>query len=102
MHADAECDPCVFWQIPIGFSYSLLDLNRGPQRTHGAAELGQHTVSDQLHQTAPVSSQRRFQSFAAMHLKALQRPALVAAHQPGVADDVRRQDRGQPSLLTRQ
>ena len=49
MHANAERDPCVFWQFAIGFSYSLLDLNRRPQSVHGAAELGQHTISSQLH-----------------------------------------------------
>src|SRR6516165_9612599 len=47
-------------------------------------------------------SDLRVNEFVPQSFQGRQRAALIAAHQAGVADDIRRHDRGQPALLARQ
>jgi hypothetical protein len=95
--ADAEHELAVVSQLGITAGDLLLPGDTAAHRLHGARELGHHAVSggaedaavvthDQIANDLAVSGERR------------QRALLVGTHQPGVAGDVGREDRGQLAL----
>ena len=102
VQADPEHDGGVLGLVPVGLGHGLLELDGRAQRIDGAGELDQCTVAGQLDQPAAVAGQCRLEPLLAMLPQARKRAALVAAHQAGVADDVRSDDRRQSALLTSQ
>ena len=88
--------------VDVGLGHGLLKLDSGAQRINGAGELDQGTVTSQLDQATSVFGQHGIEVFRAVLPQARQRPALIAPHQAGVADNVCSNDCRQFALLTSQ
>ena len=101
MQAHTEHESGICWLVAVGLGHGLLELDGGTQRINGAGELDQSTIAGQLDQAPSVFRQNRIEVFRAVLSQARQRPALVAPHQAGVADNVRSNDCRQFALLTR-
>ena len=95
VQADAEHDGGVLGLVPVGLGHGLLELDGGAQRIDGAGELDQRAVAGQLDQPAAMAGQHRLEPLLAMLPQPRKRAALIPAHQPRVAHDIRRKDRRQ-------
>ena len=98
VYADAIVEPFVGGQAGIARGHTLLDLDRAPHGVDHARELGQHAVARRLDEAASVLGDFRADHFTIVRLEGGQRPFLVGAHQPRIAGNVGRQDRGQSAL----
>src|SRR5215471_8678224 len=100
MQTDTKYDPLCFGPFRIHFVYGLLELNRCRQRVACASKFYERPITHQLDQPAPVSRKRWFEAAPPMLTQSRQRSALVAPHQAGVADNIRREHRRQFALVT--
>jgi hypothetical protein len=102
MQAHPKDDGGVLGLSVIGVSRGLLELDGSTQRINCADELDQSPVAGQLDPTTSVLRQHGIEVPGTVLTQARQRPALVAPHQAGVADNVCSNDCRQFTLLTRQ
>jgi hypothetical protein len=72
----------------------------GAQRIDSAGKVEQSAIPGQLDQPTSVFGEYGIEVFGPVLAQARQRPALVATHKAGVADNVGGQSRRQFSLLT--
>jgi hypothetical protein len=72
-----------------------LDLDRAAHRVDDARELDEQPVARGLDDASLVLGDLAVDQLRTMRLEALERTLLVDAHQPAVADDVRREDGAQ-------
>ena len=94
--ADAELDAPIGWHIGIAFGHAALDFDGAAHSIDDADEFHQHAVAGGLDDAAPVLGDLGIDQFLAMRLELAKRAFLVDAHQPAVAGDVARENRGQP------
>ena len=78
-----------------------MDFGGAGDRVDHARELDQHAVARELDDAALVLGDLAVCHLAPMRLERGQRPGLVVAHQPAVADHVGGKDRGQSSFHCR-
>jgi len=96
--ADAEHDALILRRRRIAAHHPPLHGERAADRVDDASELDQHAVARGLDDVAAVAGDRGVDELATVCLERSQGADLVDAHQPAIADDVRRQDRREPAL----
>ena len=79
----------------VAIDHAGLDRDGAAHGLDRAGEIDQQAVAGALDDTSPVRGDVRLDQFAEMRLEPAQRAFLVVAHEPAVADDVSRQDRGE-------
>jgi hypothetical protein len=100
--ADAKRDPIVDRNIRIAFRHAALDVDRAHDGIDHAWEFEQQAVAGRLDDPAAVFGDPGVDQRPQMQLERRQRPALVATHQAGEADDIGRDNRRQPSQIAHQ
>ena len=98
--ADAKRDPLSLRDIGVAGGHGRLDLDRARNGVDHAGELDQRTVAGRLERAAAMLERRRLEDVATHRLEPRQGPLLVGLHQPGIADDVRREDGDETALHT--
>jgi hypothetical protein len=88
--ADAEPDAPVFGLARLALRHAVLDRDRALDRVDGAGELDQGAVARELDHAAAVLIDQRLDEVLAVGPKPRMRRGFVLAHQPAVADHVRR------------
>ena len=96
--ADPEHDVAVLGGVAVGVRHAALDLDGALDGIDRAAEFHQHAVAVHLEDAALVPGDDRFDHGAAPALERGQRAGLVLLHEPGIADHVRGDDRGDATL----
>ncbi|HEY3681194.1 MAG TPA: hypothetical protein VGL45_20970 [Bradyrhizobium sp.] len=91
MHPDAKFDPELGRHAGVLARHFLLDNDRATRGIDHAGELGQHAVSGVLDDAAAMAGDRRVHQRLSECLQLGNRAFLVAAHQPAIAGNVRRQ-----------
>src|SRR4051794_25829940 len=99
--ADAEADLLVLGDARLALGHAALDGDGTGDRVDDAAELAQHAIAHELDNPAVVLGQEWLEELLAVRLEAGERAGLVMAHEPRVADHVRRQDGGEPPIDAR-
>ena len=102
MNTDAKYHPLRIGLVGIQLRNCLLEFDRRAQGVHRTRELGQDAVANQLDNASAIPGHGRFQAVAAPFLQTKQRAGLVAAHELGVTNDIRRHDRREFASLSRQ
>ena len=88
MDADAEFDAPVLRHVDIALAHPALDLGGTGDGVHHARELDQHAVAGDLDDAALMLGDLGVRHLAAVRLERCERPSLVEAHEPAVADHV--------------
>ena len=100
--ADAKDDAAVLGNVDVPLLHGRLQVHGAVHRVDRAGKLHQQPVAGRLDEPPAVVGDPGVDEFAPERLQGRERTALVAPHQAGIADDVRRHDRCQPALLARQ
>ena len=95
---DAELDLTVPRGIGFALRHRALDVGRAFHGIDGAGEFGQQSVSRTLHDSAVVPFDGGIDQLGPQGLLARQGVSLVRLHEPGEADHVEREDRGEPAF----
>lgn len=94
VYADAERHLAVFRVVFGSFGHRCLDLNGALDRFDGAGELGQKPITRFLNDMALMFGDRGLEDFVKVRRHSGQGSRLINTHEPAVADDIRRQNRG--------
>ncbi len=95
----AEIDPEAELDAGLGaLGHRRLPLGRATHRIDDAGELDEQSVAGGLDDAAVMRGDGRVDQFAAQCLQPRQRALLVRPHQPRIAGDIAREDRGEPAL----
>ena len=97
MHADAELEPPVGGQVPIGSGEPRLCLDGALDGFYGAGELGEDAIASGVGDPTAVLGNKTIHGLAAGGQK-VQSPDLVRTHEPGIAGHVRREDGSELAL----
>jgi hypothetical protein len=92
---DAEIDAAILAQAGVALGHAALNFDGAAHRVDDAGELDEQPVARGLDDAPLVLGDLAVDQLRAMRLEALERVLLVDAHQPAVADDVRREDGAQ-------
>src|SRR5580700_6313488 len=76
----------------------MLDRRRADDRVDDARELDEKAIARGLDDPAAVPGDRGVEKIAAQGFEGTQRADLVRAHEAAVADDIRRENGGEPPL----
>ena len=95
MDADAELDAAVLGHAGVALDHRVLDFDRAAHGVDHAAELDERAVAGALDHAPVVHGDRRVDEVAAQRPQPRERAILVRAGEPGEADDVGGQDRGE-------
>ena len=94
MHADAEQHALLLAQRVVEAGHPLLDVDRGGDRRHGRAELGQHGVARRADQAATADVDGRAPDLDLGRLEMTEGACLRAFHHPGESGEVGMDDGG--------
>jgi hypothetical protein len=93
-----KADALVIRQIGAAILHPLLHHDGTAHGIDNRCELDQHAVAGGLEDASAVLVDQRIDQFTPMALENGERPFLVRAHQPRIADDIGAEDRRQPPL----
>jgi hypothetical protein len=96
--ANPECDPPILGRLGLAPGHRLLHLDRAPDGTHHALELGQEPVAGVLYDPAAVLGDLRLDKVPEVSFQTLVRALLVGAHQGRIAGHVGGEDCGETVL----
>ena len=96
--ADAEFNALFRGHPDIAVDHTALDVDGAAYGVDHADEFHQHPVAGGLDDSATVLGDLGIDQFLAMRLELAQRAFLVNAHQPAIAGDVARENRGQSAV----
>jgi hypothetical protein len=99
--ADPEADALRLGDVLLALGHAALDRDRADDRVNGARELAEDAVAHQLDDTPAMLDDERLDQFLAVSLEAVEGALLVAPYQARVADHIRRQDGGEPTVDAR-
>jgi hypothetical protein len=94
MHADPHLDTLTFGKGRIARQYPFLNAYGSPKRLHGARELSQQPIPDELEDAPAMLGHDRVDDALAYFPQGGECPCLVLADQPAEADHVGREDGG--------
>src|SRR5215472_6600584 len=95
--ADAELDPAICRDAGIVLGQFALDIETAAHRVHRAVELDQKTVARGADQPAMVLGDFGLEQIFDMSGEAKVCALFIDPHQPGIADDIRHQNGGEPA-----
>jgi hypothetical protein len=95
---DTEPNALVLRHILLPLGHAALDGDGAGDRVDHGGELTQGAVAHELDDAAPVLGKERLDERFAVALESLEGAGLVALDEPGVADHVGREDRGEPAF----
>jgi hypothetical protein len=98
IQADAQHQPPVVGQAPIGGLHGLLQLHRALDGSDRARELDQGAVAHQFDQAAAVLVDQRVEDVLARGLECRKRPRFVGAQEAAVADHIGNKNGCKPAL----
>ena len=96
--ADAQHDRVAGGRSGVARGHFALDVDGAAHGVDDAGELDEQAVADGLDDPPAMPVDLGVGDLAPDRLQGKQRPLLVLAHQPGIADDIGRQDRRQPAF----
>src|SRR3712207_6432057 len=91
-NTDSEFKAFPHWKVAVTLSYCTLDCRSAVNGVDHTCELDEHTVTHELDDAAVVGGDGRIDHLRAVRFEPSERPLLVFAHEPRVADDVSAQD----------
>src|SRR5262249_44516737 len=86
INADAELDPFVRRHALVALRHAALNMDRAAHRVHDAAELDQHPIAGGFNDAPAVFGDAGIKNDAQMLPQTNERPLLIDASQPAIAD----------------
>ena len=96
--ADAKDEPLVLRHVRVSGRHPLLNRDSASDGFNGAREFNEKTVTSSLDDATVVGGDLRVDQLSPVPLQGAQGTDLVGTHQPTVADDICRHDRGEPAF----